>query len=51
ATLGCELIELGPVNATIHQVDERVALADLAPLASIYADLLTALIGPRQAEN
>ncbi|NDC89002.1 MAG: succinyl-diaminopimelate desuccinylase [Bacteroidetes bacterium] len=51
ATLGCELIELGPVNATIHQVDERVALADLAPLASIYADLLTALIGPRQAEH
>lgn len=48
ATLGCELIELGPVNATIHQVDERIAVADLAPLASIYAELLSALLDPEK---
>ena len=36
APTGAEVVELGPVNETIHKVDERVALADLAPLARIY---------------
>jgi len=36
APTGAEVVELGPVNETIHQVDERVALADLAPLTRIY---------------
>ncbi|MCY3795952.1 MAG: succinyl-diaminopimelate desuccinylase, partial [Gammaproteobacteria bacterium] len=46
APLGCELVELGPINATIHKIDECVAVADLDPLARVYerilADLLTA---------
>lgn len=46
APLGCELVELGPVNATIHKIDECVAVADLDRLARVYerilADLLTA---------
>jgi succinyl-diaminopimelate desuccinylase len=29
-------VELGLVNATIHQVDERVPVADLAILTQIY---------------
>jgi succinyl-diaminopimelate desuccinylase len=33
----CPVVELGLVNATIHQVDERVPLADLATLTQIYA--------------
>ena len=41
----CELIELGPVNATIHKVDERVAVADLAALADLYLALLESLLG------
>lgn len=45
APLGCQLAELGPVNATIHKIDECVAVADLDPLARLYerilADLLT----------
>ena len=45
ARLGCELIELGPVNATIHKVDERVAVADLAALADLYLALLESLLG------
>ena len=36
APYGVEVVELGPVNATIHQVDECVALADLEKLADIY---------------
>lgn len=31
-----QVIELGPVNATIHQVNECVAIADLEKLAEIY---------------
>ncbi len=33
----CPVVEFGLVNATIHQVDERVALADLETLTRIYA--------------
>lgn len=32
----CPVIEFGLVNATIHQVDERVAVADLETLTRIY---------------
>ena len=39
-----ELIELGPVNATIHKVDERVAIADLEPLSRIYRGILERLL-------
>ncbi len=35
-----EVIELGPVNATIHKVNERVRIDELATLARIYEDLL-----------
>jgi succinyl-diaminopimelate desuccinylase len=31
-----QLVEFGPVNTSIHQVNERVAIADLEPLARIY---------------
>ncbi|MEZ5549932.1 MAG: succinyl-diaminopimelate desuccinylase [Pseudomonadales bacterium] len=44
APMGSELIELGPVNATIHQVDEQVSLADLHRLCRIYQDLLERLL-------
>ena len=44
APLGCELVELGPVNATIHKVDECVAVADLDRLARVYERILAALL-------
>lgn len=34
-----EVIELGPLNATIHQVNECIALADLETLTHIYYSL------------
>jgi len=40
-----EIVELGPVNATIHKVNERVALADLEPLARLYRGILERLLG------
>ena len=36
APLGAEVVELGPVNASIHKVDEHVALEDLERLPSLY---------------
>ena len=31
-----QVIELGPVNASIHKIDEHVAVADIEPLKNIY---------------
>jgi succinyl-diaminopimelate desuccinylase len=42
-----ELVELGPVKATIHQIDERVAIDDLEALSSIYRDVLERLLVSR----
>jgi succinyl-diaminopimelate desuccinylase len=39
-----ETIEFGPVNATIHQIDERVAVADIAPLKDVYRETLATLL-------
>jgi succinyl-diaminopimelate desuccinylase len=36
----CPVVELGLVNATMHKLDEAVAVADLALLVEIYADIL-----------
>ncbi|MEO8248006.1 MAG: succinyl-diaminopimelate desuccinylase [Burkholderiales bacterium] len=38
-----EVIELGPPNATIHKIDECVAVADIEPLKNIYRRLLESL--------
>ena len=35
-----EIIEIGPPNATIHKIDEHVALADIEPLKNIYRRIL-----------
>ena len=37
---GSEVIELGPRNQTIHKIDERISLADLALLQEIYQQIL-----------
>lgn len=44
APYGVEVIELGAVNTTIHQVNECVALADLKTLSNIYYALCKALL-------
>jgi succinyl-diaminopimelate desuccinylase len=39
-----EVIELGPLNATIHKIDECVAVADIEPLSRIYERILGLLL-------
>jgi succinyl-diaminopimelate desuccinylase len=39
-----EVIELGPVNTTIHKLDEHIDVGDLATLERIYLDTLRALL-------
>ena len=39
-----EVVELGPVNASIHQVNERVRTADVGALAAIYLGILERLL-------
>ncbi len=36
APLGAEVVEVGPVNASIHKIDENVALAELEVLPRLY---------------
>ncbi|ERS91706.1 succinyl-diaminopimelate desuccinylase [Halomonas sp. PBN3] len=43
ATLGSQVVELGPLNATIHQVNERVPAADLDTLSRVYEAIMTHL--------
>ena len=44
APTGAEIIELGPVNATIHQLNECVGLDELETLTRIYKRILTTLL-------
>lgn len=45
AKICAQVIEFGPVNATIHKIDERVEVASLDPLKNIYRDTLRRLLG------
>ena len=44
APKGVETVELGPVNRTIHKINERVALDELEPLTQIYRKTLENLL-------
>ncbi|MFT4247961.1 MAG: succinyl-diaminopimelate desuccinylase [Pseudomonas sp.] len=44
APLGAQCIEVGPVNASIHQVDEHVRVADLEALPALYCRLVERLL-------
>jgi succinyl-diaminopimelate desuccinylase len=44
AELGTEIVELGPINATIHSVDECTAIADLGKLCNMYRGILHRLL-------
>ena len=45
APLGAEVVELGPVNASIHKIDEHVALDELEKLPLLYSAVLGQLLG------
>jgi succinyl-diaminopimelate desuccinylase len=44
AKICAQVVEFGPVNATIHKIDEEVDVASLEPLAAIYRDVLVRLL-------
>lgn len=44
APTGAQVLELGVLNASIHQINEHVNVADLEPLAEIYEEMLTKLL-------
>ena len=44
AALSREVVEFGPLSASIHGIDEHVALADIAPLSRIFEHALQALL-------
>lgn len=46
APTGAQVVELGPVNATIHKVNECVRTEDLDTLSRIYEDILIRLLNP-----
>jgi succinyl-diaminopimelate desuccinylase len=44
APLGAEVVEFGPVNASIHKLNEHIELAALEKLPRIYLEILRALL-------
>jgi len=44
APTGAQVVELGPVNRTIHKLNEAVVAADLPRLAAIYRGILERLL-------
>lgn len=44
APLGAQCIEIGPVNASIHKVDEHVSVADLLALPALYYALIERML-------
>lgn len=49
ADICTQVVEIGPSNATIHKLNECVAVADIEPLSRIYENLLDRLLGPDSA--
>ena len=45
APAGCEVVEIGVRNATIHQIDEHIDCQDLSTLCAIYEACLQRLLG------
>ena len=45
APTGAEVIELGPVNASIHKPNEHVRLADIEALTAMYRRIIASLLG------
>ena len=40
---GAQVVELGPCNATIHKIDERIKISDIELLAKTYTKVLVNL--------
>ena len=47
AKLAGEVVEFGPLNDSIHKIDEHVRIADLEPLSAIYERTIQAIWNER----
>jgi succinyl-diaminopimelate desuccinylase len=45
ATICPQVVEFGPPNATIHKINECIAVADIEPLKNVYRRTLELLLG------
>ena len=45
APTGSEVVEIGPLNASIHKIDEAVSVKELEELVEIYLRVITKLLG------
>jgi succinyl-diaminopimelate desuccinylase len=45
--MGAQVVELGVTNATIHKVNECVAIAEIEQLEKMYRGILERLLSPR----
>ena len=45
ASISSEVVEFGPLNESIHKIDERISLSDIGPLSTIYERTLVTLLG------
>ena len=48
AAPGTEVVEIGLINKTIHQVDERISVSDLEPLTELFIDIISKLESANQ---
>ena len=44
APTGAQVVELGPINSTIHKIDEHTPVAELEPLSAVYRRMLELLL-------
>lgn len=44
AKTGAQIVELGPINASIHKINEHVRVVDIEKLASVYLSILKKLL-------
>jgi succinyl-diaminopimelate desuccinylase len=45
APYGVDVVELGPINASIHKIDEHVRVEDVERLRGVYGDILGRMLG------
>ncbi|MGZ8219751.1 M20/M25/M40 family metallo-hydrolase, partial [Methylomagnum sp.] len=46
APTGTQVVEIGPLNGTIHKVNEHVSVEDIDTLSKIYEQILVNLLAP-----
>jgi len=44
ANINCQIVEFGPLNETIHQINEHISVLDLITLTKIYQNILNYLL-------